>query len=237
MTKPLWAEAAQGLTGPKSDGWTEIIRLVPADVGVVPQYAVQLPDGWALTQGRDNATGSNVTDDLILTKFDKDGKRLETRTVLRGGHGDRAYCVSGNLVVQVKGIWSRIQFGSPWSWKGTGTPPRCALRGGDNLQGEARLPDGRWLRLYGGSIKADPKWHPGENAYLQILDGTTVVRKISVDQVPRDSSGNPIGGRYEPEGVSVGTVEGIPCVLIGFAVGQLGHTTMRVYARPVSDFA
>lgn len=233
MVKPLWAEAAATLSGPKSDGWTEVIHLVPANDDVVPQYAVQLPDGWALTQGRDNGTGSNATDDLILTKFDKDGKRLETRIVPRGGHGDRAYCIDGKLVVQVKGIWARVTFGSPWSWRGTDTPTRCALRGGDNLQGEARLPSGQWLRLYGGSIKTDPAWHRGENAYLQVIEGTTVVRRISLDKVARDSDGHPIGGRYEPEGVSVGTVEGIPCVLVGFAVGQLGHTTMRVYAKPI----
>lgn len=238
MTKPLWA-IADAAAAPQLhvvDGWTEIARLVPADVGVVPQYAIRLPDGWALTQGRDNATGSNATDDLILTRFTVDGRRVETRTVLRGGHGDRAYCVDGRLVVQVEGVWSRITFGSPWSWKRTSTPPRCKLRAEPGCQGEAAVGDDTWLRLYGESIKGgaerDPENRP---AFLQVIDGTQVVRTVSLDRVARDDKGNPLGGRYEPEGVSVADLNGVPHVFVGFSVGRLGNTTMRVYARPLEE--
>lgn len=42
----------------------------------------------------------------------------------------------------------------------------------------------------------------------------------------------PIEGRYEPEGLQVTEIDGEPWVLVGFAVGQLGNTTMRVYGRP-----
>lgn len=228
--KPLWSDLA-----PAWKGWREVVHLIPADDGVVPQYAIQIPGGWALTQGRDNRTGLNATDDLILSRFGPAGGRaLETRTVLRGGHGDRAYCVDGHLVTQVRGVWARISFGSPWSWRGTATPARCALRAGDGCQGEASLGGGRWLRLYGESMKGGAERDPSHRpAFLQVIDGTKVVRTLDLDGVARDAKGLPLGGRYEPEGVSVGIVDGVRCALVGFSVGRLGATTMNVYATPV----
>lgn len=215
--------------------WVEVAHLIPADPGVVPQYALQIPGGWALTQGRDNGTRANATDDLILSRFGPaGGAALETRTVLRGGHGDRAYVVDGHLVVQVKGIWSRITFGSPWSWRGTSAPARCAAPAGAGCQGEASLGGGRWLRLYGESIKGGAERDPTHRtAFLEVLEGTKVTRRIDLDQLARDQQGLPLGGRYEPEGVSVGVVDGVRCVLVGFSVGRLGSTTMRVYGVPV----
>lgn len=195
---------------------------------------MRLPDGWTGTQGRDNATAKNATDDLIVSRYPlAGGKALETRTYLQAGHGDRAYAQDGQLVTLIHGAWRSPVWGTD-GYVLAATPARCNLRAGTNCQGEARLPDGRWLRLYGGSIKADPKWHPGENAYLQVIDGTTVVAKVELDHVARDSSGLPVGGRYEPEGVQMTDLDGEPWVLVGFAVGQLGNTTMRVYGRPLS---
>lgn len=231
MPKPLWTA-----TGEAWEGWREIVHLIPADVRVVPQYAVQLPDGWALTQGRDSGSGLNVSDDLILTRFDPTGRRLETRTVPRGGHGDRAYVVDGHLVVQILGVWARVAFGSPWSWRGTATPARCSLRAGSGCQGEASLGGGQWLRLYGESMKGGAERDPSHRpAFLQLIDGTRIVRTINLDHVARDAKGLPLGGRYEPEGVSVGVVDGVRCVLVGFSVGRLGGTTMRVYGIPADQ--
>lgn len=228
--KPLWDDAGEAW-----ESWRDVVHLTPADDGVVPQYPVQLPDGWALTQGRDNSTGSNATDDLILSKFGPAGGRpLETRTVARGGHGDRAYVVDGRLVVQVKGSWSSVTFGTAWKIRPTDTPARCSLRAGAGCQGEAYAGGGQWLRLYGESIKGGAERDPSHRtAFLQVIDGTKVVRKISLDDVARDAKGDPIGGRYEPEGVSIGVVDGVRCVLVGFSVGRLGNTTMQVYALPL----
>jgi hypothetical protein len=232
VTKPLWHAPTR-----VSRGWTELVHLVPANDAVVPQYAVRLPDGWALTQGRDNRTANNATDDLILTLFDLKGKRLETRIVLRGGHGDRAYVVDGDLVTQIKGVWARVHFGSPWSWKGVPAPARCELPGLPGLQGEASLGGDRWLRLYGESIKGGiERDATHRTAFLQVIDGTKITDRIDVDKVARDVNG-PLGGRYEPEGVSVAKIDGEPWVVLGFSVGQLGSTTMRVYGRPVADLA
>lgn len=226
--KPLWDAAA-----PDVKGWPLIVHLVPADDGVVPQYAMPLAAGWGMTQGRDNGTGSNATDDLILTWFPDGGKR-ETRTVQRGGHGDRAYRRGGKLVTLIKGVWSQVTFGSPWDWSKTDTPDRCALRSGAGCQGEAYAGEGRWLRLYGESIKggSERDWSH-RTAFLQIIDGTKVVGKVDLDHVARDGKGEPIGGRYEPEGVFVDDRNGEPWVLVGFAVGRLGSTTMNVYGRPL----
>lgn len=216
-------------------GWREVVRLIPANDNVVPQYAVQIPEGWALTQGQDSGSDSNATDNLILSRFKPGGgKAVETRTVARGGHGDRAY--GGRwLVVQIRGTWSAVTFGSPWHYARTDTPARCSLAYGAGCQGEAGLGGGRWLRLYGESMKGGAERDPSHRpAFLQVIQDTEVVRKISLDHVARDSKGQPIGGRYEPEGVSTGTVDGVPCALVGFAVGRLGSTTMRVYACPLT---
>lgn len=216
------------------DGWPELARLVPADDGVVPQYPLRWSGGWYLTQGRDNGTGNNAYDDLVLTRFDRECRRLETRTVLKGGHGDSSYVVDDQLVTLIKGAWSAVTFGSPWSYRKVSTPPRCSLARGHGCQGEASLGGGRWVRLYGESIKGGRERDPDHRtAFLQVIDGTKIVRKIDLDGVARDAAGAPIGGRYEPEGVSVADVDGEPWVHVGFSVGRLGSTTMRVYGRPV----
>lgn len=215
----------------RMDGWVQVAHLVPADIGVVPQYAVPVADGWAMTQGRDSGTGSNATDDLILSRFEGE-KLVETRTFLKGGHGDRAYSVDGRLVVQIHGVWRTVVPGiAPTA---AATPARCALPGLVGLQGEVGLPDGRWLRLYGESIKGgterDPTHRP---AFLQVIEGVKVVLTIDLDNVARDEAGLPIGGRYEPEGATVGDIDGEPWILVGFAVGRLGNTTMNVYGKPL----
>lgn len=222
---------------PPAVAWREVVRLVPKHRDVVPQYAVQLPDGWAMTQGRDNGTGRNATDDLILSRFDAKGRLLETRTVLRGGHGDRAAVVGGVLQTRVKGVWAAVKFGSPWSWRGTYASPVCprGLRAGTDLQGECYLGGRRWLRLYGMSMKGGAERDPS-HAYpvLDLIENTTLMRSYDLRHVPVDKNGIPIGGRYEPEGVSVGTVDGVQVALVGFSVGRLGNTTMRVYACPLA---
>lgn len=200
---------------------------------MVPQYAVPIDGGWALTQGRDNGS-ANATDDLILSRYAPEGgKALETRTAPRSGHGDRAYSVDGHLVVQILGAWSTVTFGEPWSYAPTATPARCSLRGLAGLQGEASAGGTVWLRLYGESIKDGSERDPTHRtAFLQVIDGTTVTATLDLDSVPREK-GLAIGGRYEPEGVTVATINGEPTVLVGFSVGRLGSTTMRVYGRPL----
>lgn len=227
--KPLWTE----------DGvdWRLLVQLRPDHVDVVPQYAIQIREGWALTQGRDNDTGRNATDDLILSKFGSmGGSALETRIVTKGGHGDRAYSVDGRLVTKVRGVWAVVRFGSPWSWRGTAAPASCSAkpRAGRSFQGETRLPDGTWVRLYGESIKGgrerDPEHH---TAFLDLIVGTRTVATIDLDHVARDAAGLPIGGRYEPEGVTVARVAGVDYLAVGFSVGRLGRTTMNVYGLPL----
>jgi hypothetical protein len=229
--KPLWDE----LPDP---GWVLLAHLVPKNRAVVPQHAIRYPDGqWALTQGQDSGSGSNTTDNLILTQFGRDQEENETRSVPRGGHGDRAYLIAGYLVTQVRGVWSRITFGSPWSWGGVARPPRCPLPAGPGCQGETQLPDGTWLRLYGESIKggSERDWSH-RTAFAQVIDGLRVTRTVDLDSVARDPQGNPLGGRYEPEGIQVTDIDGEPWVLVGFSVGRLGDTTMNVYGRPLRLF-
>jgi hypothetical protein len=204
----------------------------------VPQHAEQLGDGgWALTQGRDNGTSRNATDDLILTRFDKDGHRLETRTIARGGHGDRAFTRDGKLVTQIRGIWASVSFGSPWSWRGTYAAPVCprAPRPGTSLQGEAYAGGKRWLRLYGQSMKGGAERDPTHTyPVLDVIEGDRLLRSYDLRGLPLDAKSQPIGGRYEPEGVSIGVLEGERVALVGFAVGRLGATTMRIYACPLA---
>lgn len=218
----------------KPKGWVLVKHLVPEDKGVVPQYAVPIDGGWGMTQGRDNGTGNNAYDDLVLTRFHDDGR--ETRQVLRGGHGDRTYSVDGHLVTLVKGVWSKITFGSPWSYKATARPARCPAPGLPGMQGEASAGGGKWFRLYGESIKggSERDWEH-RTAFLQVLDGTRVVKRIDLDKLARDERGLPIGGRYEPEGVCTAKIDGELWALVGFSVGRLGNTTMNVYGRPVAD--
>lgn len=229
--KPLWVDDKPPVS------WTLLVTLVPANKKVVPQYAIQISGGWALTQGQDNETGRNTTDHLILSRFNQGGELLETRVQKYGGHGDRAYPVGGQLVTKVKGVWAKVTFGSAWSWKGTTTPASCSVkpRSGRSFQGETRLPGGRWARLYGESMKGgaerDPKHFP---AVLDIIEGSQVVRSLDLDHVARDDKGMPIGGRYEPEGVSTATVGGVDYLTVGFSVGRLGNTTMNVYGCPLA---
>jgi len=227
VPKPLWDEP--------DVGWTLLAHLVPEHQDVVPQHAIRYADGqWALTQGQDSGSGSNATDNLILSQFGRDLEVNDTRTVARAGHGDRAYLIGGFLVTQIRGVWARVKFGSPWSWAGVGTPPRCALPGAPGLQGESQLPDGRWVRLYGESIKGGAERDPTHRtAFLQVVAGLKVVARVDLDHLARDDHGLPIGGRYEPEGVQVTVIDGEPWVLVGFSVGRLGNTTMNVYGRPL----
>lgn len=238
---PLEQQAATSETpGPRpAVVWREVVRLVPRNLSVVPQYAVQLGDGgWALTQGRDNGTGRNSTDDLILSRFTKAGRLLETRTVARGGHGDRAWANdAGQLVTKVKGVWARVAFGSPWSWRGTYATPLCPVRprSSTSLQGEAYAGGKRWLRLYGESMKGGAERDPSHAyPFLEVIETGQPTRVHDLRRIPLDTKGLPIGGRYEPEGVSIGVLDGVRVAFVGFAVGRLGSTTMRVYACPLA---
>lgn len=230
--KPLWAIADELR-------WSVVVELEPDHRNVVPQYAVPVGGGWAMTQGRDNGTGNNAWDDLILSRFGAGGGRaLETRIVPRGGHGDRVYVVGGHLVTLVEGVWARVRFGSPWSWRGTATPARCPRKAGPGCQGEAQLPDGRWLQLYGESMKGGAERDPSHRpAFLQLIAGGDVVSTLDLDGVARDADGEPLGGRYEPEGVFVAELDGVLYVLVGFSVGRLGATSMVVFGCPVERVA
>jgi len=216
-------------------GWKFLVNLVPADTDVVPQYGVPIAGGWGGTQGRDRADQpTNAGDDLVLSRYEAGGGlAVETRTVIGGGHGDRTDHADGHMVTRINGVWSKVTFGPEFTTEPTKAPPSCPLPRPNGSQGDAHLGGTRWVRLHGGSIKTDPAWHPGENAWLQVIDGTVEVGRIDLDAVARDVKGNPIGGRYEPEGVTVAEIDGEPWVIVGFSVGQLGHTTLNLYGRPV----
>jgi hypothetical protein len=235
---PLAGQRAVVETPRPAVAWREVARLVPAHRDVVPQYAVQLGDGgWGLTQGRDNGTGRNATDDLILSRFDKACRLIETRTIPRGGHGDHTAPQDGKLTTRIKGIWASVNFGSPWSWRGTYATPLCPVRprSSTSLQGEAYAGGQRWLRLYGQSMKGGAERDPSHAyPFLEVIEGDRLLRTHDLRKVPLDAKGLPIGGRYEPEGVSLGVLDGVKVALVGFSVGRLGGTTMRVYACPLA---
>lgn len=224
------------------DGWARLVHLVPADPGVVPQHpGLGASGAWYLSQGRDNSTGSNVTDDLILTKFTRDGERVGTAVIPRGGHGDRMVMRGDEIGVYVQGVWCWL----PWQ-PGTmtvsdaqahrGLRERCPLAARQYCQGEVDLGHGTWLRLYGGSIKGGPQQSsPHPPATLEVLQDAKVVRELSLDRVARDQDGLPVGGRYEPEGIALATVDGDQWVIVGFSVGRLGSTTMLVFGRPLHE--
>ena len=146
--------------------------------------------------------------------------------------------MDGKLTTLVRGIWASINFGSPWSWRGREyATPLCPVRPrtDTSLQGEAYAGGKRWLRLYGQSMKGGAERDPSHAyPFLQVIDGDRVSKTYDLRRLPLDAKGLPIGGRYEPEGVSIGTLDGVKVALVGFAVGRLGGTTMRVYACPLA---
>lgn len=242
--KPLWAmaDAAAAPQLPVVDGWTELVHLVPADVGVVPQHAGLGASGdWYLTQGRDNSTGTNATDDLLISRFDPAGARRGTMTIPRGGHGDRLVMRGDDVGVYVGGIWCWLTWrASTLSIAGAqqqhGTRARCPLGAREYCQGEVDLGRGRWVRLYGGSIKGGSERDPSHPApYLEVIDGTKITRTIKLPTGLGRKNSLPIGGRFEPEGLAQTDINGQPWLLVGYAIGRLGNTTLLVYGRPTAD--
>lgn len=208
----------------------------------MPQHAgLGESSRWYLTQGRDT-TGGNANDDLIVTAFEHDGTRVGTLTIPKGGHGDRLVMRGDEIGTYVGGAWCWL----PWR-TGTMTVAEAQTRRGtralcqlpaheadNDCQGEADLGDGTWLRLYGQSVKGGADRDPTHaTATLEVIVAGDIVQVLDLDHIPRDAKGLPLGGRYEPEGLTVATVDGEPYVLAGFSVGQLSSTALNVYGRPL----
>lgn len=118
--------------------------------------------------------------------------------------------------------------------KYAGTRARCLLAAKADCQGEVDLGNGKWLRLYGGSIKGGSERDPThKTATLEVIEGRTITKTLDLDGLARDKNALPVGGRYEPEGLAQAVIKREPYVLAGFSVGRLGNTTMTVFGRPL----
>lgn len=241
MTKPLWAEPAAP-TRTSIDGWAELVRLVPADVSLVPQHAALGESGdWYLTQGKDSG---HPFQDLTITRFDPSGRRLGAMLVVEGGHGDRLVMRGDDVGVYIQGFWCWLPWTRGRTWRTGDTirhrsnRRRLSLPARAWCQGEVDLGD-TWLRLYGVPFKPEgpsrnPRGlrNPNIPAFIEVIENLRVVRTIKLGHLAREKNGQPIGGRLEPEGLAQGRVDGQPWILAGFAIGRIGNTHLVVYGRP-----
>lgn len=240
MPKPLWAEACAPAAPPA--GWRLLATLVPRDTSVSPQGIVVLADGtWVSSQG-------DADDDLTLTRYRSDGRRLEELRMPGGGHGDRMRARGQAVELYVRGVWCSI----PWrsgvlaaasaiaSYRST--YPLLPFGARSWFQGEVLDLDGVCVRLYGvpfrgyGPSIVDGVRRPNLPARLEYYrrPSSAVVHVEKIGQLGRGPDGAPYGDRLEPEGLAVGDIDGVEHLVVGIVTGRAGHGgfTHRIYGRP-----
>jgi hypothetical protein len=218
-----------------------LASLVPRDQGVSPQGIVILDDGtWVSSQG-------DAADNLTLTQYSHDGtKRLGELLIPGAGHGDRMRAEGQTVGVFVTGIWCKI----PWQ---TGTLAAATavnryrsiygmlpFGAREWFQGEITNLDDVAIRMYGvpfrgyGPSVVDGVTRPNLPTRLEFYKGSSaVIHTEDLTSLGRDDKGVPIDDRLEPEGLSVGLVDGNQTLIVGIVTGRVGHTgfTHRVYGR------
>jgi len=239
VTKPLWYEPSAPAP---AVGWRLLATLVPRDRGVSPQGIVVLGDGsWVSTQG-------DTSDNLTLTRYSRTGGRVGELRIPGGGHGDRTRSLGDDRVgVFVAGVWCEI----PWQTgtlsvaaahaKYRGTYGMLPFGARSWFQGEITKLDGVAVRLYGvpfreyGPSVVDGVTRPNIPTRLEFYrDGSsTAYATEKIRELGRDASGVPFDDRLEPEGLSVGDVDGVTTLIVGIVNGRAGHSgfTHRIYGR------
>lgn len=103
-------------------------------------------------------------------------------------------------------------------------------------QGEAFY-DGTFYRLYGTPYNASGPTgsNPDMPARIEVIKNGVITRTIDASALGRDVGGVPIDGRLEPEGLSIITVAGQPCLLVGVMTGSSTTNTFqhRLYTFPL----
>ncbi len=139
--------------------------------------------------------------------------------------------------------WVRVPFVARKKWtkdevldRGTAAIQERPPAPPDWLQGEVET--ARTLyRLVGGPVRQGSAGG-GPAAKVQFIRNRAVLDAANADllgRIPLTSSGEPINGRLEPEGLAIADIKGAPHLLIGIANGRADNQSLQVniYSWPL----
>lgn len=183
-------------------------------------------------------SGGGSADILYLSqKKQTDGSSRTSLTLPYGGKG----LDQPNL-----GTWVKIEYDAESTMTAANAkkttvpaPPTTTLPRRQFLQGETNY-DGYVIRLYGSPYtNAGSTQSPATPAFLEFIKDNKILRTVACDFLGRGQDGNPYDGYLRPSGLQTATVNGQPCLIVGF---QTGTTTaklvgLRLYSLPLKPAA